>query len=120
MWSASMLIAALSPRRAADAAMASWRTRNIVVGGLRLTITGFATVALYAATGEDLALTVRLASGLLLSPFLFFWSETRPGPEWPSEASRHTANMRLEGRGPAGRWELHPDLIREEAREFAN
>lgn len=86
------LISALAPRRAAEAAVAAWRIRNIVIGGLRLTITGFATVALYTATDENLTMTVRLASGLLAVPFLFFfWSESRPGPEWPSETDRHWA-----------------------------
>jgi len=86
------VIAALAPPRAADAALAAWRLRNIVIGGLRLAITGFATVALYTATGENLDLTVRLASLLLAVPFLFFfWSETRPGPEWPTESYRHFA-----------------------------
>jgi len=83
------VIAALARPRAADAAVAAWRMRNILIGGLRLTVTGFATVALYTATGEDLALTVRLASFLLVVPhLLFFWTESRPGPAWPHDAWR--------------------------------
>ena len=72
--------------------MAAWRIRNIVIGGIRLTIAGFATVALYTATDENLALSVRLSSALLALPFLFFfWGESRPGPEWPKESDRRFA-----------------------------
>src|SRR4029077_15770764 len=56
------LISALDRRPAAHSALVAWRIRNIVFLGFSLTFVGFGTVALYAVTGADLPLTVRIAS----------------------------------------------------------
>jgi hypothetical protein len=78
------LIAALQGR---EGPVAAWRIRNVVFQGFGVTVTGFATVALYTIT-QDLALTVRLASGVLLVWRATGWGELRPSAAWRSERQR--------------------------------
>jgi len=85
------LIAALHRAPAAESAVAAYRIRNIVFLGFSLTFIGFGTVALYAATGADLVLTVRLATVLCALQHLWGFSEARPGPQWRSERERRTS-----------------------------
>ncbi len=83
------LIAALDRRPTAHSPIASWRIRNIVIGGFITTFAGFGTVALFTATDEDLTLTVRLA-GIFLAGAVVVraWFEQRPGPAWPNDRGR--------------------------------
>jgi hypothetical protein len=86
------LISALDRSPDAHSPVAAWRIRNIVIGGFALTFAGFATVALYRVTGDDLTLTMRLASLVLaFANVLPMPSESRPGPAWPSERGRYFA-----------------------------
>jgi len=86
------LISALDRGPQAHSPVRAWRIRNIVVGGFTITFAGFATVALYQVTREDLDLTVRLASLLLaLANVLPMFTEARSGPAWPSERGRYVA-----------------------------
>jgi hypothetical protein len=78
------LIAAL---QGPEGPVAAWRIRNVVYGGFNITIIGFSTVALYTIT-QDLTLTVRLATVVMLVTFAARWPEWRPGPAWPSERGR--------------------------------
>jgi len=83
------LISALDRRPGAHSAVAVYRIRTIVFLGFMLTFTGFGTVALYTVTGEDLALTVRIASVLVAVPLVrALLVNTRPGPLWPDERER--------------------------------
>ena len=82
------LVSALDRKPAAHSAVAAYRIRGVVFLGFSLTFLGFGTVALYAVTGENLALTVRLASLLLNLPHLWGLRESRPGPHWPNETER--------------------------------
>lgn len=83
------IIATLRRPAAEDAAVAAYRIRTIVFLGFCLTFVGFGTVALYAVTTGDLALTVRVSSALLAIPFLRgLLVDTRPGPVWPLERQR--------------------------------
>lgn len=86
------LIVALDRSPDAHSPVARWRIRNIVIGGFTITFVGFATVALYQVTDQDLDLTVRLASLLLaVANVLPIRAEARPGPAWPSERGRYMA-----------------------------
>jgi hypothetical protein len=86
------LIAALDRSPDAHSPVAAWRIRNIVIGGFTVTFAGFATVALYQVTAEDLSLTVRLASLLLaIANLLPMLTEARAGPAWPSKSGRYVA-----------------------------
>jgi hypothetical protein len=78
------LIAAL---QGPEGPVAAWRIRNVVSSGFGVTLVGFATVALYTIT-QDVALTVRLASIVLVAAQLARWGEWRPGPAWPNERRR--------------------------------
>jgi hypothetical protein len=86
------LIAALDRRPMARSPVTIWRIRNIVLGGFTITLVGFGTVALYTLTREDLQLTCRLSSLLLVAVNLVpIWFESRPGPAWPTERGRRFA-----------------------------
>jgi hypothetical protein len=78
------LIAALQGR---EGPVAGWRIRNVVAGGFGVTIVGFATVALYTIT-QDVTLTVRLASILLVLMRAVNWGELRPSAAWRDERQR--------------------------------
>lgn len=78
------LIAALQGRQGP---VAAWRVRNIVAQGFSVTLVGFATVALYGLT-QDVTLTVRLASIVMVVTLAVRWGESRPGPAWPNERRR--------------------------------
>lgn len=82
------LIAALDRRPAAHSAIAAYRIRSIVFLGFMLSFAGFGTVALYAVTGQDLALTSRLASLLMAAMYVHGLLKARPGPAWPDERER--------------------------------
>lgn len=81
------LIAALQGR---EGPVAAWRIRNVVNLGFGVTVTGFATVALYAIT-QDVALTVRLASIILVALRAANWGELRPSAAWRDERQRRGA-----------------------------
>lgn len=85
------LISALNPPSAANAAVAAYRVRGIVFLGFTLTLIGFGTVALYTVTGEDLTLTVRIATVALALMAVRGLIESRPGPAWPSEGERRVS-----------------------------
>lgn len=86
------LIAALDQRSVGHTPVAAWRLRNIVIGGFQVTLGGFGTVMLFAATGQNLALTIRLISLAFIATNLrFLMWETRPGPAWPNERVRRVA-----------------------------
>ena len=78
------LIAAL---QGPEGPVAAWRIRNIVSQGFGVTLVGFATVALYGLT-QDVTLTVRLASIVMVVTLAARWSESRPGPAWPNDRRR--------------------------------
>ena len=89
------LISALHRAPGAEPAVAAYRVRNIVVLGFGLTFIGFGTVAIYAVTGENLTLTVRLATGLCLLQHAWGLREGRPGPHWRSDSERRASLMIL-------------------------
>ena len=78
------LIAALQGR---EGPVAAWRIRNVVYQGFAVTITGLGTVALYAIT-QDVTLTVRLASIVLVALRAANWGELRPSAAWRTEPQR--------------------------------
>lgn len=78
------LIAAL---QGPEGPVAAWRIRNVVYLGSTVTLTGFGTVALYTLT-QDVALTVRVASIVMLAAVAARWGEHRPGAAWPDEGQR--------------------------------
>jgi len=82
------LISALGRSPASHSAVAAYRITGIVFLGFSLTFIGFGTVALYAVTGQDITLTVRLASLLVCLPHLWGIRAARPGPHWPNETER--------------------------------
>jgi hypothetical protein len=83
------LIAALNPASEASRAVVAYRIRTIVILGFSLVFVGFGTVALYAATSADLTATVRIATLLMLLPFVRgLVIDTRPGPVWDNERER--------------------------------
>ena len=81
------LIAALQGR---EGPVAAWRIRNVVYLGLGVTFLGFATVALYTIT-QDVTLTVRLASILMVLTRAAGWRELRPSAAWRDERQRRGA-----------------------------
>jgi hypothetical protein len=78
------LIAALQGRQGP---VAAWRIRNVVYQGFSVTLLGFGTVALYTIT-QDVPLTVRLASILIVLTGAARWGEYRPSSAWPDERQR--------------------------------
>ena len=78
------LIAAL---QGPEGPVAAWRIRNIVALGFSVTLIGFVTVALYTVT-QDVALTVRLSSIVLVVLAAVRWGEMRPSAAWESERQR--------------------------------
>jgi hypothetical protein len=64
-----------------------WRIRNVVAYGFATTFVGFGTVALYTLT-QDVTVTVRLASILLLLLRAANWGELRPSAAWRDERQR--------------------------------
>ena len=78
------LIAAL---QGPEGPIGAWRIRNVVYGGFGVTVSGFGTVALYTVT-QDVALTVRLASIVMVLAQAARLGEWRPGPAWPNERQR--------------------------------
>lgn len=85
------LISALNPSPAANSAIAAYRVRGIVFLGFTLTLIGFGTVALYTITGEDLTLTVRIATAALALMAVRGLIESRPGPAWRGEGERRAS-----------------------------
>jgi len=86
------IISALERRPAPASAVTQWRVRNIALAGFTLTITGFGVIAVHAATGGDVPLTVRIGSGfLIVANALRIYSEMRPGPSWPGDDGRRRA-----------------------------
>jgi hypothetical protein len=82
------LIAALNPT-GATAAVTAYRLRTIVVLGLSLVFVGFGAVAVYSITAGDLGTTVRVATLLMLVPFVRgLVIDTRPGPVWTVDGER--------------------------------
>lgn len=81
------LIAALQGR---EGPVAAWRIRNVVAQGFGVTIVGFATVALHTLT-QDVTLTVRLASIVLVLTRAANWGELRPSAAWRSERQRRAS-----------------------------
>ena len=81
------LIAALQGTRGP---VAAWRIRNVVYGAFGVTIIGFATVALFTIT-QDVPLTVRLASVLMVVTRAASWGQLRPGAAWRDERQRRGA-----------------------------
>src|SRR4026208_666462 len=78
------LIAALQGR---EGPVAAWRIRNVVSQGFGVTATTFATVAFYGIT-QDVSLTVRLASVVLVALRAAAWREYRPSAAWRDERQR--------------------------------
>jgi hypothetical protein len=78
------LIAAL---QGPEGAVAAWRIRNVVYLGFSVTFIGFGTVALYTIT-QEVTLTVRLASILMLLTRAALWGEFRPSAAWRDERQR--------------------------------
>jgi hypothetical protein len=81
------LIAALQGTRGP---VAAWRIRAVVSGGFGVTIVGFATVALFTIT-QDVPLTVRLGSVLMVVTRAASWGQLRPGAAWRDERQRRGA-----------------------------
>ena len=81
------LIAALQGRAGHSPAVVGWRIRNVVAYGFATTFVGFGAVALYTLT-QDVTLTVRLASILLLLFRAANWGELRPSAAWRDERQR--------------------------------
>jgi hypothetical protein len=78
-------------RGPANDAVAAYRSRAIVFLGFSLTFVGFGTVAAYGLT-QDVALSVRLGSVLMMIPFLRgLLIDTRPGPAWPTDGPRRAS-----------------------------
>ncbi len=84
------LISALDRRPLAHSPIAAYRITSIVFLGFALTLAGFGTVAAYTITGENLALTVRVGTILLVIPYIRGYLQARPGPAWPRERERWT------------------------------
>lgn len=85
------LISALDRSPTAHSAVAAYRVRGIVFLGFTLTLIGFGTVALYTVTGEDLVLTIRIATVALALMAVRGLNESRPGPAWRSEGERRAS-----------------------------
>jgi hypothetical protein len=85
------LIHALDRSQAAHSAVAAYRVRGIVYLGFCLTLVGFGTVALYTVTGENLTLTVRIATIALALMGVRGLVESRPGPAWRTEGERRVS-----------------------------
>ena len=85
------LISALDRRPLAHSPVAAYRITSIVFLGFSLTVAGFGTVAAYAVTAENLALTVRVGTILLALPYIRGFLQARPGPAWPREHERWLA-----------------------------
>ncbi|HTI30456.1 MAG TPA: hypothetical protein VL687_08870 [Methylomirabilota bacterium] len=85
------LIQALDRSPAAQSAVAAYRVRGIVFLGFCLTLVGFGTVALYTVTGENLTLTVRIATIALALMAVRGLLESRPGPAWRTEGERRVS-----------------------------
>lgn len=81
------LIAAL---QGPEGPVAAWRIRNVVYLGFGVTVVGFATAALYTIT-QDVTLTVRLATIVMVLTQIVRWQEYRPGPAWRDERQRRGA-----------------------------
>jgi len=85
------LIQALDRSPEAQSAVAAYRVRGIVFLGFCLTLVGFGTVALYTVTGENLTLTVRIATIALALMAVRGLLESRPGPAWRTEGERRVS-----------------------------
>ena len=86
------IITALDRRTDARSPVSLWRVRNIVRAGFTLTIIGFGVVAVYAATGSDTTLTIRIASiAVILLIVSRLRAEFGPSSAWPNPRSRHVA-----------------------------
>ena len=89
------LISALHRSPQATSAVTAYRIKGVVVLGFSLTFIGFGTVGIYSVTGNDLVLTVRIATGLCLLDHLWGFLESRPGPQWRSDAERRMSQVIL-------------------------
>src|SRR3954469_7672190 len=89
------LISALNPTPASRSAITAYRLSGIVFLGFTLTLAGFGTVAAWTITGENLGLTIRVGTLLLLIPQLRGYLQARPGPAWPNERERRLGVVSL-------------------------
>ena len=81
------LIAALDRREGGFSPVATWRIRRVVYSGFGVTFVGFTTVALYTIT-EDVALTVRLATIVLVLSMWGDWRAWSRSEAWADERRR--------------------------------
>lgn len=81
------LIAAL---QGSQGPVAAWRIRNVVFLGFGVTLLGFGTVALHSIT-QDVPLTVRLVSTVMVVMRAANWGALRAGAAWRSERQRRGA-----------------------------
>ena len=96
------IITALDRRVDARSPVSLWRVRNIVGAGFTLTIIGFGIVAVYAATGDNAALTIRIASAVAILLILVrLRAEFGRSPAWSNDRSRRIA-IGMEALGAAG------------------
>lgn len=96
------IITALDRRVEARSEISLWRLRNIVQSGFVLTVIGFGVVAIHSATGENVELTIRIASlSIVALNGIRMAVEFRPGPAWP-DRTRWRVAVLLELLGIAG------------------
>lgn len=70
--------------------VAAWRIRNVVYLGFGVTLLGFGTVALHTIT-QDVTLTVRVVSMVMVVMRAANWSSLRPSAAWRDERQRRGA-----------------------------
>jgi hypothetical protein len=70
--------------------VAAWRIRNVVYLGFGVTVLGFGTVALHTIT-QDVTLTVRLVSIVMVVLRGANWGAFRPSAAWRDERQRRGA-----------------------------
>lgn len=96
------IITALDRRVDSRSEISMWRVRNIVWAGFTLTIIGFGIVAVYAVTGDDLDLTIRIAALFALAAnAVRVRSEFSRGAAWPDKRAWRMA-VTLETAGNIG------------------
>jgi hypothetical protein len=84
------LIAALERREGAHSPVAAWRIRNVVYSGFGVTFVGFTTVAVHTIT-QNVSLTVRLATIVMLLAVAANWRSLLPSAAWRSQGQRRVA-----------------------------
>lgn len=96
------IITALDRRVDSRSEISMWRVRNIVRAGFTLTIIGFGIVAVYAVTGDNSDLTIRIAALFAIAVnALRVRSEFTPGAAWPDRRTWRVA-VTLEAIGNVG------------------